>query len=222
MRNVHSYDKNFAQIAEGASVETFYGQELHSLRHHEGDGGIFQTIISDLRALFGLSRSYACNLLSAELDPLKYVQFKGHRAGVVIRMVAPVAIHTVVYDHVLTDLRDSRLSRAAPRTMNVYVKLPPLILSRINTRPLTHTSISGHQQRHGSTDSPGQIHAQVEPQDAPPAGDPALGAPCLLPAHSLRHCLQSRPPRPHNGLQAECVWQREARLLIAVTGGFKL
>lgn len=125
LRNVHSYDKNFAQIAEGASVETFYGQELHSLRHHEGDGGIFQTIISDLRALFGLSRSYACNLLSAELDPLKYVQFKGHRAGVVIRMVAPVAIHTVVYDHVLTDLRDSRLSRAAPRTMNVYVKLPP-------------------------------------------------------------------------------------------------
>lgn len=111
-KNVYAYDKNFAQLKEGAVVETFYGKELtHSL-----------SVVQDLTKLMGLHSSRACNLLRSDLDPDKYLQFKGNRAGVVIRLVAPIAIHTIQYDHWIPNYIDDRLVTATPKKMHFFVK----------------------------------------------------------------------------------------------------
>lgn len=109
--NVHAYDKDFAQIEEGAVVETLYGKEMT----HKW------SVVRDLNRLLELQSSCACNLLSFSLDPDKYLQFQGDHAGVVIRLSAPVAIHTIQYDHWIADYRDDRFVTATPKKMNFYV-----------------------------------------------------------------------------------------------------
>lgn len=109
--NVHAYDKDLAQIEEGAVVETLYGKEMtHSSR-----------VVRDFNRVIGLHSSCACNLLSSALDPDKYLQIQGDHAGVVIRLSAPVAIHTIQYDHWIADYRDDRSVTATPKKMNFYV-----------------------------------------------------------------------------------------------------
>lgn len=115
-RNGDAYDtKNYASKRQGASVQTFYGKEINQLTRDSN--------LNALLGFIGFRSSRVCHLLNTKLYPYKYLQFKGHHAGIVIRMVGPIAIHTIKYDHVLADLRDDRLIMAAPRKMNIYVNI---------------------------------------------------------------------------------------------------
>lgn len=120
MGNVNAYDKNFAQIKEGAFVETLFGKEIDPLMDGSKDRFV-KILMMHLKLFLGLRSSLACNLLSSELSPKKFVTFQGDQAGLIIRLVAPVAIHTVIYDHLITDHRTGQQTLSAPKTMHLYV-----------------------------------------------------------------------------------------------------
>lgn len=120
MGNVNAYDKNFAQLKEGAFVETLFGKEIDPLIDRP-QNRFANILMMHLKLFLGLRNSLACNLLSSELNPSKFVTFQGDQAGLIIRLVAPVAIHTVIYDHLITDHRTGRQMLSAPKTMHLYV-----------------------------------------------------------------------------------------------------
>ena len=120
----NSDERNFAQMREGAFIELFYGSEIHSRVDN-----IVPALLKDVVPIGG---SKACILLSSELHPDKFLKFKGHKAGVIVRLVAPIAIHTVKYDHIIKDLRNKEQLEAVPRIMHFYVSIIRYPLAYLN------------------------------------------------------------------------------------------
>lgn len=113
-------NRNFADHRQGAHVVTFYGIEMDRN----------SALVRNMRRFFGYVNSNACNLLRPVLDARHYLQFEGQRAGVLIRLAAPVAIYTIKYEHLIGNHHEPLEVTSSPKDIQFYVLAINICLGR--------------------------------------------------------------------------------------------